>query len=284
MADASPLPTTTIVVQHKRSPGVFAGVLGCLFAVLGIFTIGPIFIPVAVLCGLVGITMGIVGRSLGGVAMAMLSLVVSGLACLLSPTMWVALGLGGLALAVANHPEQSATTESQGTASSTAVARAVSSAALPQNTVRTAPPSPMDATAIRFITTEALAFNASAGNDLARCPEIERQYENAAKLRAANAPSRDSGASDSLTSAMDDAAQENAKVNKYHVEFLRKIAPLNGQFIEAENLCGRSQADPQQCVALANLAPTFHRNFRDLSACLDRLDALYRTRVFAPSS
>src|SRR5665811_644497 len=39
--------TQTIVVVRRGNPGVVAGVLGCVFGILSIFTLGIVFVPLA---------------------------------------------------------------------------------------------------------------------------------------------------------------------------------------------------------------------------------------------
>jgi len=72
-----------------RNQGIVAGILGCLFGVLGIFTIGIIFVPIAALCSLVGLARGISGPSLAGIATSLLGAVLTFFGFISSPTLWL---------------------------------------------------------------------------------------------------------------------------------------------------------------------------------------------------
>jgi hypothetical protein len=50
--------TNTVIVRHTGNQGLLAGLLGCLFGLLGIFAWGIIFVPLAVICSLVGLLRG----------------------------------------------------------------------------------------------------------------------------------------------------------------------------------------------------------------------------------
>jgi hypothetical protein len=64
------------VSQNRGHPGLLAGLLGCVFGVLGLFTLAFVFVPIATLCSLVGLIRGMdrggaagVGTSLIGVSL-----------------------------------------------------------------------------------------------------------------------------------------------------------------------------------------------------------------------
>ena len=57
----------TVIVRGPANHGVLAGLLGCVFGVLGIFTLGIIFVPLAALCSLVGLIRAAGGLSLSGI-------------------------------------------------------------------------------------------------------------------------------------------------------------------------------------------------------------------------
>ena len=46
------------VIIHKGDSGVFAGGLSCVFGVLGVFTLGILFVPLAAICSIVGVIEG----------------------------------------------------------------------------------------------------------------------------------------------------------------------------------------------------------------------------------
>jgi hypothetical protein len=72
-----------------RNQGVVAGILGCLFGILGILTIGIIFVPLAALCSLIGLIRGISGPSLAGIATSLLGAVLTIFGFISSPTLWL---------------------------------------------------------------------------------------------------------------------------------------------------------------------------------------------------
>jgi hypothetical protein len=73
----------------RGNPGLVAGVLGCVFAVLGILFIGAIFVPLAALCGVVGLVRGSVGRSPTGIGTSLLALLMSVIGFFVSPSLWL---------------------------------------------------------------------------------------------------------------------------------------------------------------------------------------------------
>lgn len=83
-------------LRTRRQPSMVVPILGVVFAILGIFTFGPVFLPLAALCAIGGFVGGIVDLS---PVKVIISLVVAGLTVLgfiLSPTSWlIALGFFG---------------------------------------------------------------------------------------------------------------------------------------------------------------------------------------------
>jgi hypothetical protein len=49
----------TVVVVRTGNPGLIAGIFGCVLGLLGLFTIGIIFVPLAAICSLVGLLRGL---------------------------------------------------------------------------------------------------------------------------------------------------------------------------------------------------------------------------------
>jgi hypothetical protein len=62
-----------VVIQSRGHPGLLAGLLGCVLAVLGIFTLGFVFVPLAALCALVGLLRGISGFNASGIGTSLLA-------------------------------------------------------------------------------------------------------------------------------------------------------------------------------------------------------------------
>ncbi len=89
---------TVVVYKRPSSSGVMSGVVGSVFAILGIFTIGPVFLPFAALFSLVSVLRSITGFSASGAAVALMSCILTGIGVALSPSMWlIILGLIGSA-------------------------------------------------------------------------------------------------------------------------------------------------------------------------------------------
>jgi hypothetical protein len=79
--------------DRRRNAGVLAGILGCVFAVLGIFTLGFLFIPIAALCSLIGLLNGISGLNIVGIAISTLSVFLTVVGLAFSPVLLLMLGI-----------------------------------------------------------------------------------------------------------------------------------------------------------------------------------------------
>ena len=113
--------------------GIVAGLLGCLFGVLGILTSGIIFVPLAALCAVIGLLRGLGGRSAAGVGTSLLAGILSVIGFAVSPSLWLL--AGGLLVASQVHEPTVA-------AQSTTIAPAASSPAIPSAQA----PAPVSAT------------------------------------------------------------------------------------------------------------------------------------------
>jgi hypothetical protein len=87
-----------IVVERRNRPGVVAGALGCVFGVLGIFTLGLVFVPLAALCSVVGLIRGLTSASAAGIGLSLVGAVLTIAGFIFSPSLWVL-----LAAAIAAH-------------------------------------------------------------------------------------------------------------------------------------------------------------------------------------
>jgi hypothetical protein len=72
--------------RRPSNEGVIAGVLGCVLALFGIFSIGLVFIPLAALCSLVGLLSAIAGRSLTGFLMSAIGTTLTVVGIAVSPS------------------------------------------------------------------------------------------------------------------------------------------------------------------------------------------------------
>jgi hypothetical protein len=95
-------------VRYRGNAGLLAGVLGCVFGVLGIFTFGIIFVPLAALCALIGCVRGLAGGSMSGFGASLLAGLLAFVGFTVSPSLWLL--TGGLLLAAqipsSNQPVQ----------------------------------------------------------------------------------------------------------------------------------------------------------------------------------
>jgi hypothetical protein len=75
--------------MSEGNPGVLAGVLGCVFGILGIFTIGLIFVPIAAICSLVGLMNGAGGRNGAGIGVSLIGCFLTVVGFIASPSLWI---------------------------------------------------------------------------------------------------------------------------------------------------------------------------------------------------
>lgn len=83
-----------IVVKAKRT-GVVAGIVAGVLALLGIFSVGLIFVPLAVLVALVGSIVALKNFNIGGLGTNILAWALIAVGVAVSPGIWVALALIG---------------------------------------------------------------------------------------------------------------------------------------------------------------------------------------------
>jgi hypothetical protein len=69
-----------------------AAVFGCIFGILGIFTIGAIFVPLAALCTAIAFLTGVFARRVSVLLMSMVSGCVTVIAFVISPSAWLLFG------------------------------------------------------------------------------------------------------------------------------------------------------------------------------------------------
>jgi len=81
------------VVLAKKGTGMVAGIIACVLAVLGIFTLGTIFVPMAAVVALLGTIIAIKNKNVAGIGVNVLASVLIIIGLFTSP---VLLGLIGL--------------------------------------------------------------------------------------------------------------------------------------------------------------------------------------------
>lgn len=82
----------TIIVQHRGRPGSLAGIMACIFALLGIFVSGIPFVPLAAVCSVLGLWRGIAGNSPGGIGTSLVGGFLAIIGFATSPTLWLLTG------------------------------------------------------------------------------------------------------------------------------------------------------------------------------------------------
>jgi hypothetical protein len=97
----------------NKNQGVIAGVFGCGFAVLGIFTLGIVFVPIAALCSLIGLVRGASGPSVTGIGISLLGGVLTVAGFVTSPALMLATGGALVASHVASAPVQQPVVQQQ---------------------------------------------------------------------------------------------------------------------------------------------------------------------------
>jgi hypothetical protein len=80
--------------RRQSNEGVVPGIIGCNFAVLGIFTLGIVFVPIAAVCSVVGMLLALAGRSSSGFGISAIAAALTFAGAVLSPGVWLLLGLG----------------------------------------------------------------------------------------------------------------------------------------------------------------------------------------------
>jgi hypothetical protein len=66
-------------------------IFGCIFGILGIFTIGFVFVPLAALCALLGFFGGIAKKSASTAFLAIVAGILAGVGWTTSPSLWVSI-------------------------------------------------------------------------------------------------------------------------------------------------------------------------------------------------
>jgi hypothetical protein len=83
-----------LVVRQNGNPGMVAGLLGCGLGILGIFTVGILFVPLAALCSLIGVIRGAMGGSGAGIGVSILGIILAIWGFVMSPSLWLLLAIG----------------------------------------------------------------------------------------------------------------------------------------------------------------------------------------------
>ncbi len=74
--------------------GILPAIIACVLAILGIFTIGILFIPLAAIVGAIATYLAFSGKNLGGIGLSVLAWLLTIAGFILSPSLLLLLGLG----------------------------------------------------------------------------------------------------------------------------------------------------------------------------------------------
>lgn len=89
--------SNTVIIRYKGNQGIVAGLFGCVLGILGIFSWGIVFVPLAAICSLVGLIRGIIGPSVAGIGCSLLGGALTAWGFISSPSLWILLGASILA-------------------------------------------------------------------------------------------------------------------------------------------------------------------------------------------
>jgi hypothetical protein len=92
-------------------------VFACVFGTLGIFTLGIVFVPLAALCSVIGLLLGL-GGSGSGLVISLLGVVLTVIGFVFSPTLWLL--VGGLLVSSQDHQPNATTKKTEATNSTLA--------------------------------------------------------------------------------------------------------------------------------------------------------------------
>jgi len=251
----------TIVIQHRGRPGFLAGVLACIFGVLGIFGPGVLFVPLAGICALIGLWRGIAGKSVEGIGTSLLGGFLGVIGFATSPTLWLFTGALLLTHEIATASPPAAPSPAQLQAQRDA----------------------QFASSVQSLVQRMQRFDSVAETDVAALPVYrERMQSITAKMadylhreRALGSDFRTEGARGQLYVTVIQGSvatdQLRAKVQPLQSEFQIKAASLAQLVSNAANSCGsanRSSGDSgltaKACRAFAEAMPVFTRDMRNL--------------------
>jgi len=80
---------TVVIYKTRSSPGLATGLVGSVFALLAIFTIGVIFLPFAILFSLLSLTRSVSGFSAAGFCAAAMAVILTAIGFSTSPSAWL---------------------------------------------------------------------------------------------------------------------------------------------------------------------------------------------------
>ena len=86
-----------VVIVKKQGTGMVAGIISCVLAILGTFTIGIVFVPLAAITAAIGSIVALKNMSGGGIAVNVLAWILVVVGLFTSPALLLAIGMAGSA-------------------------------------------------------------------------------------------------------------------------------------------------------------------------------------------
>lgn len=79
--------------RRRANAGVVGGVVGFICAIFGMFTLGVIFLPLALLFSAAGVASGIARMNPTGIAISLIGLMFTAIGVAMSPSVWALVAL-----------------------------------------------------------------------------------------------------------------------------------------------------------------------------------------------
>jgi hypothetical protein len=86
-----------VVVVSKQGPGMVAGIIACVLAVLGILFLGTIFVPIAAIVALFGTVIAVKNNNKAGIGVNVLAWVLTIIGLFTSPVLLTIIGISSQA-------------------------------------------------------------------------------------------------------------------------------------------------------------------------------------------
>ena len=85
----------TVVVVNAGNPGMMAGIIACVLAVLGILFLGLLFVPLAAIVALIGTILAVKHKNMKSIGVNVLAWVLVLIGIITSPALWAVFGWAG---------------------------------------------------------------------------------------------------------------------------------------------------------------------------------------------
>ena len=78
----------TLIVESKTAPGMVAGIIACVLAILGILFLGTVFVPIAAFVATFGTIIAVKNKNNAGIGVNVLAWVLTIVGVYTSPVLW----------------------------------------------------------------------------------------------------------------------------------------------------------------------------------------------------